>query len=109
MGSIFRQSIQVPAKNSIKIKSFCPGASPRDGVSVATGAGGAIVEGTIGGEVLSAGPQENAREESTKATKKSLKNILISIYSPYFTKIERVPENRDAGPSGPASLFSGLF
>jgi hypothetical protein len=25
-----------------------------------------------------------------------------------FTKVERIPENRGAGPSAPAALFSGL-
>src|SRR5687767_13815159 len=27
----------------------------------------------------------------------------------YFTKVERIPENRGAGAAGPAPLFSGFF
>ena len=46
MGAITWQSIQVPEKNSIKIKSFCFGISVRMGVYLATW-GAVIVAGRL--------------------------------------------------------------
>jgi hypothetical protein len=75
MGSIFWQSTQVPAKNSINIKSFCSGTAVRTGVSLATGGTGVIVEGEIG----FAGLQESVTRASINKRNLALKKILINV------------------------------
>jgi hypothetical protein len=73
MGSIFWQSIQVPAKNSTKIRSFCFGIAVRNGVSLATGGTGVIGERVVG----FAGQQESGAKASTNKRNLTLKKILI--------------------------------
>jgi hypothetical protein len=63
----------VPAKNSIKTRSFCFGMAVKTGVSLATAAAGVIVE------IGSAGLQENATKASTNERNLTLKRILICV------------------------------
>lgn len=79
MGSILRQSIQVPAKNSIKIKSLCFGIIVRAGVSLATGETGVPAERTVEGTAVSAGLHENTARAATKESKQSLGNTRIFV------------------------------
>jgi hypothetical protein len=80
MGTILWQSIQVPAKNSIKIKSFCLGIFVGDGVSLAIGDSAVMVKERIEGLIVCEELQENVTNANTKPRKQSRKSVFIFLY-----------------------------
>ena len=85
MGSIWRHSIQVIAKNSIKIRSFCFGTNLGVAVLLTTEGTGVIVgrlaEGTsVTAISLCGAVQENKIDGTAKANRQSLKVVLIDAY-----------------------------
>lgn len=76
MGSILRQSIQVPAKNSMKLRSLCFGMSVIAGISLGDSGAGAVTGDAVG----SAGLQENMTKAKASERKLTLKKIPKYIY-----------------------------
>jgi hypothetical protein len=79
MGSILRQSIQVPAKNSTKRSSLCFGTSVIAGISPGDSGAAAVTGATVG----SAGPQEDKEMARAKTSERilTLKDMLKSVLS----------------------------
>jgi len=72
MGSIYRQSTQVIAKNSIKIKSFCFGTKAFLGVGVeGTAVGIAVADARVAGGGTLSFSCGATQEETNKAIKRS--------------------------------------
>ena len=67
-----RQSIQVPAKNSTKIRSLCFGAVTGTEVEVAARAGEAVASSCAGLTAITTGVEAGAQEVSKRMNSKKL-------------------------------------